>query len=90
MGTDSPAVGMVHAAGPRLDINGPLLQASHLSFAYSVAPVVADVSLSLARGEIGALIGANGSGKSNLLGLFALLSDLANQRLQLHVRHPHR
>jgi len=67
MGTDSPAVGLVHAAGPPLDINGPLLQASHLSFAYSVAPVVVDVSLSLARGQIGALIGANGSGKSTLI-----------------------
>lgn len=78
MGTDSPAVGMVHGAGPPLDINGPLLQASHLSFAYSAAPVVADVSLSLARGEISALIGANGSGKSTLIRLLAGLLEPAS------------
>jgi predicted ATPase len=36
-------------------------------------------------GPINVLIGANGSGKSNLLGVFGLLADLAYGRLQLHV-----
>jgi predicted ATPase len=36
-------------------------------------------------GAINVLIGANGAGKSNLLGLFGLLADLADRRLQLHV-----
>jgi hypothetical protein len=36
-------------------------------------------------GPINVLIGANGSGKSNLVGLFGLLADLAEGRLQLHV-----
>ena len=36
-------------------------------------------------GAINVLIGANGSGKSNLVGLFGLLADLADRRLQLHV-----
>ncbi len=36
-------------------------------------------------GPINVLIGANGAGKSNLLGLFGLLADLADDRLQLHV-----
>jgi hypothetical protein len=31
------------------------------------------------------LIGANGSGKSNLLGVFRLLADLAEDRLQNHI-----
>ena len=34
---------------------------------------------------INVLIGANGAGKSNLLGLFGLLADLADHRLQLHI-----
>jgi hypothetical protein len=36
-------------------------------------------------GAINVLIGANGSGKSNLVGLFSLLADLADHRLQLHI-----
>lgn len=36
-------------------------------------------------GAINVLIGANGSGKSNLLGLFGLLADLVDHRLQLHI-----
>jgi predicted ATPase len=36
-------------------------------------------------GAINVLIGANGSGKSNLVSLFGLLADLADRRLQLHV-----
>jgi predicted ATPase len=34
---------------------------------------------------INVLIGANGAGKSNLIGVFGLLADLADDRLQLHV-----
>src|SRR5512140_1053527 len=36
-------------------------------------------------GPVNVLIGANGAGKSNLLGVFGLLADLADQRLQLHI-----
>lgn len=36
-------------------------------------------------GPINVLIGANGTGKSNLLGLFGMLAALADRRLQLHV-----
>jgi predicted ATPase len=36
-------------------------------------------------GAVNVLIGANGAGKSNLLGLFDLLADMADSRLQLHV-----
>lgn len=78
MGTNSPAAVMAHTSGPPVNGDGPLLQASNLSFAYSVAPVVVDVSLSLARGEIGALIGANGSGKSTLIRLLAGLLEPAS------------
>jgi len=36
-------------------------------------------------GPVNVLIGAHGSGKSNLLGVFGLLADLVDQRLQLHI-----
>jgi iron complex transport system ATP-binding protein len=48
-----------------------ILEAIHLSFAYSAAPAVVDVSCSLPRGVLVALIGANGSGKSTLVRLLA-------------------
>lgn len=42
-------------------------------------------SAAIALGAVNVLIGANGTGKSNLLGFFGLLADLADRRLQLHV-----
>src|ERR1041384_7284541 len=42
-------------------------------------------STEIAVGAINVLIGANGSGKSNLVGVFCLLADLADRRLQLHI-----
>lgn len=37
-------------------------------------------------GRINVLIGGNGSGKSNFLGFFHLISDLAHKNLRLHVK----
>src|ERR1700755_933480 len=42
-------------------------------------------SAKIELGRINVLIGANGAGKSNLLDVFGLLSDLADRRLQFHV-----
>jgi predicted ATPase len=42
-------------------------------------------SVKIDLGAVNVLIGANGAGKSNLLGVFGLLADLADRRLQLHV-----
>ena len=42
-------------------------------------------SAKIELGAVNVLIGANGAGKSNLLGLFGLLADLVDQRLQLHI-----
>ena len=69
---------IIHAFNPT---NVPLLEARHLSFAYSILPVVVDVSLSLPRGAMGALIGANGSGKSTLIRLLAGLLKPASGEL---------
>ncbi len=73
MKSDPVATRATQIAGPGALVNadGPLIQAQHLSFAYSSLPAVADVSLALPRGAMGALIGANGSGKSTLIRLLA-------------------
>ena len=44
-----------------------LLQATNLAFSYGDRPVLRDVSVRLAGGEVVALLGPNGSGKSTLL-----------------------
>ena len=48
-------------------MNPPLLQVSGLSKAYSGVPALFEVGLSLAAGEIHALLGENGAGKSTLI-----------------------
>jgi predicted ATPase len=42
-------------------------------------------SAKIELGAVSALIGANGAGKSNILGIFGLLAALADRRLQLQV-----
>ena len=60
----------------------PLIEAREVSFAYSAAPIIIDASLALARGAMGALIGANGSGKSTLIRLLGgLLEPLSGSIL---------
>src|SRR5437588_12098242 len=47
------------------------LEARSVSFAYGASPVVHQVSLRLARGDLLALVGPNGSGKTTLLKLLS-------------------
>ena len=44
-----------------------LIRAENISFAYSDTPVLANVSVSVKRGEIVSLLGPNGSGKTTLI-----------------------
>jgi iron complex transport system ATP-binding protein len=80
MSTNGLSMRATENTGPDalVNTNGPLIQARHLSFAYSSTPVVVDVSLALPRGAMGALIGANGSGKSTLIRLLAGLLEPAS------------
>src|ERR687885_53492 len=48
-----------------------VLAAERVRFGYGAAPVLCDVSLALRRGEMVALLGRNGVGKSTLLRLLS-------------------
>lgn len=49
----------------------PIIRVSHLDFAFRGQPVLSDVSLQVAHGQLTVLLGPNGSGKSTLLRLMA-------------------
>jgi branched-chain amino acid transport system ATP-binding protein len=55
---------------------GETLAIDHLSAAYGDTQVLWDVSISVAPGEVVALIGSNGAGKSSLLGAVSGLVDV--------------
>ena len=48
-------------------MNAPILRVDHLRKRYGQRAVVDDVSFEIGRGEIVALLGANGAGKTTML-----------------------
>ena len=48
-----------------------LITANHVTYGYTHRPVLNDISLSFAPGEVVSLLGPNGSGKTTLLKDFA-------------------
>lgn len=67
-------------------VTGGRLDISSLSFAYREEPVLASLDLSVAPGEMVALLGPNGSGKSTLLSLLAGVLTGAQGRMSGAIR----
>ena len=72
-----------------------LLEASNISVAYDGAQVLWDVSISIAQGEVVALLGPNGSGKSTLMNSISRLVAIKSGRIVFEGREiqgeaPHR
>jgi branched-chain amino acid transport system ATP-binding protein len=63
-----------------------MLQVEKLAIRYNQVPAVHDVSLTVQAGEIVALLGANGSGKSSTLRTLAGLKDVATGRILFESR----
>jgi ABC-type multidrug transport system fused ATPase/permease subunit len=55
--------------------SAPLVQFDHVSFSYGENPVLEDVSFTLERDQITALIGPSGAGKSTILALLCRFHD---------------
>src|SRR5439155_5809010 len=53
----------------------------HVSFAYDVEPVLADVTFAARRGQVVALVGASGAGKSTLVDLIPRFYDPTSGRI---------
>jgi zinc transport system ATP-binding protein len=62
----------------------------HVSFSYGDVPVLEDVSLSLHRGELTALLGPNGGGKSTLLRIMLGLRRPTSGTVRLFGQDPRR
>jgi ABC-type multidrug transport system fused ATPase/permease subunit len=66
---------VMHAAEGVQAPSAPLVEFEHVSFSYGGEPVLDDVSFSLGRDQITALIGPSGAGKSTILALLCRFHD---------------
>lgn len=71
---DPPTLSIAERSPERRDV-GPLVEFDHVSFGYGDTPVLDDVSFTLRRNQITALIGRSGAGKSTILALLCRFHD---------------
>ena len=64
-------------------MTSPLLHVSHIDVSYGNARALSDVSLEVAPGEVLAVLGANGAGKSSLAAAIAGAVPVAGGRIEL-------
>ena len=62
---------------------GSGIRYDHVSFAYNAEPVLRDVSVTVAPGEIVALVGGSGAGKSTLVNLLPRFYDVGEGRITI-------
>lgn len=63
----------VRPGGP--DARSPLVEFDHVAFSFGAATVLEDVSFTLVRDQVTALVGPSGAGKSTVLALLCRLHD---------------
>jgi ABC-type multidrug transport system fused ATPase/permease subunit len=71
---DPPSLVVAEGASARRD-TAPLVEFDHVSFSYGETRVLDDVSFTLGRDQITALIGRSGAGKSTVLSLLCRFHD---------------
>lgn len=67
---------------PSVPQTGPLIEFDRVSFSYGQTPVLDDVSFTIGRDQITALIGPSGAGKSTVLALLCRFHDPATGTLR--------
>jgi ABC-type branched-subunit amino acid transport system ATPase component len=80
-GVEDPVAHGGASAGRR-----PALEVTNVTFSYGQRQVLFGVGLTVAEGEVAALLGTNGAGKSTLLRLVAGLDHPSGGRIRIHGR----
>lgn len=72
---NQPPTIVVQPNSPALQVTEGKIELEHVSFSYSDEPILRDVQLTIEPGQMTAIVGRSGSGKSSLLRLLPRLYD---------------